>query len=217
MRFDRINEHQVRCTINAEDLSERKLSVRDMKYGTKQTMDLFHEIVLKASTQYGFNEEQLPIMIEAVPLGPDELMLIISAVDEAEELDPHFARFAALEDHDPASPAPQTESLLPSSEGEDRFFAGMGIFRSIDEVIAFSLGRGASFPGSTLLYKDEEKNLLYLALLRPEDMPVKDFNVYLNSVAEYGVLAENSQVLFAYYREHKEPVMVEPVLILSKL
>jgi len=216
MRFDRINEHQVRCTITAEDLNERKLSVRDMKYGSRQTMDLFHEIVAKASSQYGFNEEQLPIMIEAVPLGPEELMLIISAVEDAEELDPHFAKFAAMENQEEVPDLPK-ETFLTSSESEDRFYAGMVVFRSIDEVIYFAQKQGASFPGSSALYRDEENHLLYMALLRPEEMPGKDFNVFLNSISEYGALAENSQVLYSFYKEHRTPVMAEPLRVLSRL
>jgi len=216
LRFDRINEHQVRCTITSEDLLERQLSVRDMKYGTQQTMDLFRDIVMKASTQYGFNEEQLPIMIEAVPLGPDELMLIISAVEDAEELDPHFAKFAAIESQDSAVQEAPKETFLPS-DSDDRLHVGIAAFRSIDEVICFAMNQGSCFPGSSLLYRDETKHLLYVAMLRPENMPAKDFNVFLNSVSEYGMLLENSQVLYAYYAEHGEPVMREPLRILSRL
>jgi len=94
---------------------------------------------------------------------------------------------------------------------------GIAAFRSIDEVICFAMNQGSCFTGSSLLYRDETKHLLYVAMLRPENMPAKDFNVFLNSVSEYGMLLENSQVLYAYYAEHGEPVMREPLRILSRL
>ena len=94
MRMERINDRQVRCLITAQDLKQRKLMLRELKYGNRETSELFREILTRATTEYGFNEDELPVMIEAVPLNANELLIILSAVEDAEELDPHFAHFA---------------------------------------------------------------------------------------------------------------------------
>ena len=108
MRMERINDRQVRCLITAQDLKQRKLMLRELKYGNRETSELFREILTRATTEYGFNEDELPVMIEAVPLNANELLIILSAVEDAEELDPHFAHFAEPPVEKDAAPPQET-------------------------------------------------------------------------------------------------------------
>ncbi len=41
MRMERINDRQVRCLITAQDLKQRKLMLRELKYGNRETSELF--------------------------------------------------------------------------------------------------------------------------------------------------------------------------------
>ena len=84
MRIEKINDHQIRCIVTARDLSERQLTFKELKYGNQATMDLFHEVVEEAIERYGFNQEEYPLMIEAVPLSPEELMITVSALSDSE-------------------------------------------------------------------------------------------------------------------------------------
>ena len=50
-------------------------------------------MMTKASNEVGFNADNTPIMIEAIPLSSDSIKLIISKVPDPEELDTRFSRF----------------------------------------------------------------------------------------------------------------------------
>lgn len=218
MRMEKINDRQIRCVITNQDLFERKISVRELKYGSKATTDLFREVLNQASSQFGFNEEELPVMIEAVPVSPEELLVIISAVEDAEELDPHFARF----NEDPeAAPAeqktPKPETFYNPEAAADALKVCVLSFSSIDEVMRFCHRTGSVFPGKSLLYREEKKHVFYLVLLRPEEMSGKEFNVFLNSVMEYGEPVRGSSLLYAYLKEHKKPVMEDPLKRLGSI
>lgn len=217
MRMEKINEHQIRCTLTAQDLSARKLSLRDLKYGSSETMDLFRDIVSRVSAEFSFNSEQLPLMIEAIPLPEESLLLIISAIEDAEELDAHFAQFAA-----------DAQTSLPDADnGQETFYEPdraeriqlevcMVRFGAIDEVIEFARKLGPSFRGESELYLDSS-HTYYLALLKPEAMETRAFLAFLNSIMEYGDLVEGSAIRYAYLKEHEEPVMKDPLRTLSAL
>lgn len=218
MRMERINDRQVRCVITAQDLEERKISLNELKYGSRETKELFHDMLSAASSKYRFNEEGLPIMIEAIPVSADELLVIISAVEDAEELDPHFAKFADVES---ISPENSEEEKTAGFAAQERL---METVRSclldmadIDAVIRFCRKIGPVYPGHSALYRKEHAEGYYLALMRPEDMSGKDFNAVLNSVMEYADLVPGGTVLAAYLKEHDKPVMEEPLRVLSRI
>ena len=91
MKIERINENSIRCTLTGFDLSVRNLNLRDMAYGTEKARKLFQEMMTKASNEVGFEAENVPIMIEAIPLSADSIQLIISKVENPEELDTRFS------------------------------------------------------------------------------------------------------------------------------
>ena len=93
MRIERINENSICCTLTSFDLSVRNLNLRELAYGSEKAKKLFDEMMTKASNEVGFNADNTPIMIEAIPLSGDSIKLIISKVPDPEELDTRFSRF----------------------------------------------------------------------------------------------------------------------------
>ena len=94
MRIERINENSIRCILTSFDLSVRNLNIRELAYGTEKARKLFNEMMTKASNEVGFEAENTPIMIEAIPMGGDSIQLVITKVDDPEELDTRFSRFS---------------------------------------------------------------------------------------------------------------------------
>jgi len=90
MRIERINENSIRCTLTSFDLSVRNLNLRELAYGSEKARKLFEEMMSKASSEVGFNAENTPIMIEAIPMSSDSIQLIISKVANPDELDTRF-------------------------------------------------------------------------------------------------------------------------------
>lgn len=100
MRLEKISENQIRCTLNKEDLAERELKISELAYGTEKAKDLFREMMQQASFEFGFDAEDIPLMIEAIPVTGDCIILIITKVEDPEELDTRFSKFSASQDDD---------------------------------------------------------------------------------------------------------------------
>lgn len=94
MKIEKINENQIRCTLTRDDLASRKLKISELAYGTEKAKNLFREMMQQANFEFGFEAEDIPLMIEAIPLNAECIVLIVTKVEDPEELDTRFARFA---------------------------------------------------------------------------------------------------------------------------
>ena len=93
MKIEKINDNQIRCTLTKEDLELRHIKLSELAYGTEKAKSLFREMLKWASYKYGFEAEDIPLMIEAVPLSDDSIVLIVTKIEYPEELDTRFSRF----------------------------------------------------------------------------------------------------------------------------
>ena len=94
MKIEKLNENQIRCTLTKEDLASRQLKISELAYGTEKAKTLFRDMMRQANYEFGFEAEDIPLMIEAVPLNAECIVLIITKVEDPEELDTRFSRFA---------------------------------------------------------------------------------------------------------------------------
>ena len=81
MKIERINENQIRCTLTSFDLSARNINIVELAYGTEKAKSLFRDMMQQASFDFGFEAEDLPLMIEAIPSSGDSIVLIITKVE----------------------------------------------------------------------------------------------------------------------------------------
>lgn len=96
MKIERINENQIRCTLSSFDLSVRNLNLGELAYGSDKARNLFREMIQKASNEVGFEAEDIPLMVEAIPLSNESVMLVITKIEDPEELDTRFSKFSPL-------------------------------------------------------------------------------------------------------------------------
>ncbi|MCD7766850.1 MAG: adaptor protein MecA [Lachnospiraceae bacterium] len=94
MRIEKINDRQIRCTLTSEDLASRNINVRDMAYGSDKARELFQDMMMVAQQDLGFEADNIPLVIEAIPISMDTIILIITKVEDPEELDTRFSRFS---------------------------------------------------------------------------------------------------------------------------
>ena len=94
MKIEKVNDHQIRCTLTKDDLADRQLKLSELAYGTPKAKDLFRDMMQQANLKFGFEAEDIPLMIEAIPLNGDTIVLIITKVEDPEELDTRFSKFA---------------------------------------------------------------------------------------------------------------------------
>ena len=94
MKIEKVNDHQIRCTLTKDDLAKRDLKITELAYGTEKAKELFQDMMQQANLQYGFDAEDTPLMIEAIPINSECIVLIITKVEDPEELDTRFSNFA---------------------------------------------------------------------------------------------------------------------------
>ncbi len=101
MKIEKINDNQIRCTLTKEDLELRQIKLSELAYGTEKAKALFREMLKWASYKYGFEAEDIPLMIEAVPISDESIVLIVTKIEYPEELDTRFSRFTEdIEDYE---------------------------------------------------------------------------------------------------------------------
>lgn len=98
MKIEKISDTQIRCTLTRTDLQTREIKISELAYGTEKAKSLFHDMIDQAARQFGFEAEDLPLMIEAIPVSLDCIILIITKVDDPEELDTRFSKFTASDE-----------------------------------------------------------------------------------------------------------------------
>ena len=94
MKIEKVNDHQIRCTLTKADLADRQLKLSELAYGTDKAKMLFRDMMQQASYEVGFEADNIPLMIEAIPLSSESIILIITKVEDPEELDTRFSNFA---------------------------------------------------------------------------------------------------------------------------
>ena len=94
MKIERINDNQIRCTLTSFDLSVRNLNLGELAYGSEKARGLFREMIQKASNEVGFEADDIPLMVEAIPLSNESVMLVITKIEDPEELDTRFSKFS---------------------------------------------------------------------------------------------------------------------------
>lgn len=247
MKIERINENQIRCTLSNFDLSVRNLNLTELAYGSEKARNLFREMIQRASNEVGFDAEDIPLMVEAIPLANESVMLIITKIDDPEELDTRFSKFSQTEDDDEISWSDLASELLEGADGllnllgnsdktaktRDKEAAApekeaaaenassqlMRIFQfdSLDLVCDAARETGHIFAGSSVLYKNPANGSYYL-VLRKGDSDDRSFSRTCNILSEYSSRLKYDAPTAAYYAEHYDVIVKENALsALSKL
>ena len=111
MKIEKINDNQIRCTLTHADLAERQLHLSELAYGTEKAKSLFHDMMQQAAFEFGFEADDIPLMIEAIPASSDSIVLIITKVEDPEELDTRFSKFAPSQEGD-SSPSLGVSTII---------------------------------------------------------------------------------------------------------
>ena len=45
MKIERVNENQIRCTLNQADLASRQLKISELAYGSEKAKELFRDMM----------------------------------------------------------------------------------------------------------------------------------------------------------------------------
>ncbi len=203
MKIERINENQIKCTLSRSDLASRQIRMSELTYGTEKTRGLFQDMMEQASNEVGFEARDLPLMIEAIPVSMDCIVLMITKVEDPEEMDTGFSSFTHLNDEGLEEDAP----ALPEQPEMERLFS----FASLDTVIDFAHRMNGIYNGVNSLYKDKGGNRYYL-LLSMSSHDIREFGMVCNSALEYGNKELMSFARDAYLEEHFDIIIRDNAL-----
>lgn len=235
MKIEKLNENQIRCTLTKEDLASRQLKISELAYGTEKAKNLFRDMMQQANYEFGFEAEDIPLMIEAVPLSGECIVLIITKVEDPEELDTRFSRFAPSV-HEDADFEREVDTVDTTDEVTDLFQKIQSVdtdssaltndmtsaqankpllrlFRFSSMRLAISMSKGLQLPftGKSTLYNDC-KNQQYLLLLSALYEDALAFSKLCNRISEYGSLLRILPTTEAYLAEHCEVIIAENAL-----
>ena len=96
MKLEKLSDTQIRCTLSKEDLSQRQLHLSELAYGSEKAKELFRDMMQQASIELGFEADNIPLMIDAIPISNDCLVLVVTKVEDPDELDTRFSRFSKI-------------------------------------------------------------------------------------------------------------------------
>ena len=229
MKIEKLNENQIRCTLTRADLDARELRLSELAYGTEKVRSLFHDMMQQAAFEFGFEAEDIPLMIEAIPASADSIVLIITKVEDPDELDTRFSKFAPLPGQDAESKkqemfdklegaetflnllekvkekmgAADTQTVVPVKESKTSGRSSLRFFSfaTMDGVLEAAHLLKDMYFGSNTLYKNRSDNS-YILVLTQSEHTTKDFNRICNMLSEYGTLEKASAANVAYLEEH---------------
>jgi len=228
MKIEKINENKIRCILTRDDLEIRHIKLSEIAYGSEKARSLFKDMMEQASHQFGFEADNIPLMIEAIPMPNECIILDITKVSDPEELDTRFSRFSqGVAD----SADDYSKEFLPDGADEvlDLFqkllehrlknipkddqaqqaaeFASeldmrkLYLFPGLKPVLEASHILTNIYHGDNRLYKNPENGHYYLVISKSNHSP-EDFNKVCNILSEYGTSSKYSTSKEAYMQEH---------------
>ena len=138
MKLEKLNDNQIRCTLSRADLDKRHLRLSELAYGSAKARALFRDLIRQASDELGFEADNIPLMIEAIPVSSDCLVLVVTKVEDTDELDTRFSRFSTLSEE-----LPDEDDYNTGFTDEAEDFDGTD-FEEYEEAVPF----GESFESS---------------------------------------------------------------------
>ncbi len=239
MKIEKVNDHQIRCTLTKNDLADRELKISELAYGTDKAKSLFRDMMQQASYEFGFEAEDIPLMIEAIPLSADCIVLIITKVEDPEELDTRFSKFAPSvheeeNEYDDVldSLSPDADNVLnlfkkisedkgndtetPSASTTESETAPVALsraysFADIDSVAKLAHILNSHYEGKNSLYRKTASDRLVLIVTKSDHTP-EEFNKVCNIISEYGTPEKYTPASEAFFEEHTEMILKDNAL-----
>lgn len=215
--MERVNNNQIKCYLNKSDLSARELNFSEIAYGNPKTQLLFQDMMAKAFQELGFDMQDVPIMIEIVPVSYDSIMLIITRVEDPSDIDDQFLEFQQPQpagkegspnirkaDSNPQVSKPVFQDLNSYKKNELTDVSFAYVFDNLEAVIAAAHELVKYRISQSDLYQEDDA---YILLIKNRST-TKDLRILISGLlAEFGSIYKNNTVSFEYYKEHCELIM----------
>lgn len=231
MKIEKISDNQIRCTLTSADLAARQIKLSELVYGSQKTKKLFQDMVTEAHAKFGFEAAETPLMIEAIPVNSGCLVLLITKVEDPEELDTRFSNFSSsvLEEDEEveaaeggfnslmdllnklkaaALQAGASAALCDGKNDKDVFLFS---FKNMDELLRAAQILRETAECKDSLYRDPESGRYALMIERRNTEP-SIYNRICNTLSEYGKGQRLRDSAVSYIKEHDVPIIKEKAI-----
>ena len=169
-------------------------------------------IRLEELEEYDFVSENTPLMVEAVPVGLDGIMIIVTKMDQKNQ---ESIGQKLLSQQNDLRRFKKKPLVFQENEPDKNSDILIYSFATLDDVISVSLRIGENYHDASSLYKLEGRYFLVLQIKQEHDeTKPEDLEVVLG---EYGQKHISVQLSKYYLMEHAETIIEnKAVTILSK-
>ncbi len=227
MKFERLDENKIRCTLTKAELAEKHINLTELAYGTDKAKALFKDLMDKAKEELGFEVDDMPLMIEAIPVKPDSLMLIITKVSNPDEMNSRFSKFAGLSPNEVADNMLDIEQGAPEAAEQTAAYDAwkeeasdinvkdaayvVFAFESIRDVISVAHIVTGYYKSDNSLYSNPHDNRLYLLMYRNHNTEDEMKRVGLKA-SEYGFYIKTIYSSREFFDEHFQLIIKDDAL-----
>jgi len=149
VKIEKLNDSQIRCTLNAEDLKEKQLGITDIAFCSEKAKSLFRDMMKCAARDFGFSfANSSSLMVELRATSPDDLVLTITKLGGPDDMKKFLSNAAGATGYGNLGPV-----------GGIAGIAGIGAGPFSPEIMA---------KGGNNAYMEKYKSLFEKALTAPE-------------------------------------------------
>lgn len=224
MKIEKLSETQIQVTLNHSDLTDRDLKISELAYGSKKAQALFKDMMARAYEDFGFETDNVPLMIEAVPLSADSIMIVVTKVEDPSQIEQKLEAIGERPTHRTFKEPEEdrltdlalmgSENLEQAKESKSKVTSITYLFNDFDNVCMAAHRIKSIFVGDNSLYKFNQKYYLILD---------KNKKANINSDALVGVLDEfgnkfpSSDLNEQFLKEHgKLMIQTHAIDVLAK-
>jgi adapter protein MecA 1/2 len=201
LEIEKLSDTQVKFILNESDLIERNIKMSELAYGSDKTQGLFREMLEKALVECDFDVDNVPLMIEAIPMTSNSIVIIVTKVSNHNEIEDKF-------------------NLIPDSKEKNKFKSNGFVeqdqhdansnlsvfsFSSLDDVSNCCKRLYGNFVGIDILFKKKDVFILYLEA-SSKSVNIKNIDLLL---CEYGYKHVANNISLNYLYEHCEVLIKE--------
>ncbi|WP_123610773.1 adaptor protein MecA [Mobilisporobacter senegalensis] len=180
MKVTKINENQVRCVINKDDIKSRNTNIIELFHNREKMHSLFSDMMEEVSKEYGDAYQDSGIMMEAIVTFEGSIIVTLTKQEEKELLEKN----TDLDEN--------TAYIVYS-------FDNLKIVMEVSSLLK-------EFKGRNTLYKDNDNEKYYLVFSKNDKEEIEDRIYFLN---EYGQEENLSKIYMSYLKEHYSIIVKE--------
>ena len=205
MKIERISENQLKLTLTKDDLKERDIKLEDLISPSEKTQKLFRDIMEQALDEEDFVSENTPLMVEAVPMGTEGIMIIVTKVNDKDKKGNTAADLLQQAQETRRWKKKPLDTLEHAEEKNSDIL--IYSFPELDDVIRVSLRLDGGFKGESSVYKNDGK---YFLVLQGDTYTAEESSDELELVLkEYGQKHVSTPLAKYYLLEHGETIIAD--------